>query len=185
MYTGRNWDVISNAPMSTEFAISRFLTPHLAQDGFALFMDCDMLVRRSLQPMFDLAMSRPDKAVWVVKHFYYPENTTKMDGCIQVQYERKNWSSVMLFNCEHPFCKALTPDVVNSVTGLHLHQFKWVPDDLIGDLNPEWNYLVGHTSHVDPSIVHFTEGVPSMPKYEDVEFADEWRAVLMDWAKCA
>lgn len=179
---GRLFDTISQAPMSTEFAISRFLTPHLAGEGWALFMDADMMVRGNLHRLFDLA--DPSKAVMVVKHDYRPEAGTKMDGQAQQQYGRKNWSSVMLFNCDHPAVKALTPDVVNTARGLWLHQFGWLDDDMIGELPPEWNWLVGHSSRaIDPKIVHFTEGVPSMPGYENVPYADEWWRYLERWAE--
>ena len=47
----------------------------------------------------------------------------------------------MLMNCDK--CKSLTPDYVNSDTGLQLHQFKWLEnDDLIGEIPLEWNWLV-------------------------------------------
>jgi hypothetical protein len=177
---GRLWDDISEAPMSTEFAISRFLTPHLAGRGWALFMDCDVLVRRNLDRLFKLA--DPSKAVMVVKHHYEPPEGAKMDGQLQTRYARKNWSSVMLWNVSHPANQALTVELVNTVPGRDLHRFCWLDDSLIGELDPEWNYLVGHTKGVDPSIVHFTEGLPSLPEYADCEFADEWRAELVRWA---
>ncbi|MBN9548786.1 MAG: hypothetical protein J0H31_07870, partial [Alphaproteobacteria bacterium] len=140
---GRLWDEISEAPMATEFACSRFLVPHLASSGWALFMDCDMLVRRDLQRLFGLA--DPSKAVMVVKHNHQPTDAVKMDGQAQLRYARKNWSSVMLFNCDHPANKALTVELVNTVPGRDLHRFCWLEDDLIGELSPEWNWLVGHS----------------------------------------
>ncbi len=178
---GRLWDEISEAPMATEFAISRFLVPHLAGSGWALFMDCDMLVRIDLKHLFDLA--DPRKAVMVVKHHHEPPEGEKMDGQAQTRYARKNWSSVCLFNCDHPANRALTVDLINTVPGRDLHRFCWLDDDLIGELPPAWNYLVGHTKGVDdPKIVHFTDGVPSMAGYEHCEFAAEWRGELMRWA---
>ena len=178
---GRLWDEISEAPMATEFACSRFLVPHLANSGWALFMDCDMLVRRDLQRLFGLA--DPSKAVMVVKHNHQPTEAVKMDGQAQLRYARKNWSSVMLFNCDHPANKALTLELVNSVPGRDLHRFCWLEDDLIGELSPEWNWLVGHSDPgIDPSIVHFTDGTPAMPGYEHCAYADEWRSELIRWA---
>lgn len=172
------WDVISDAPMSTEFAISRFLVPVMARSGWALFADSDILVRRNPSRLFELA--RPDKAVMCVKHNYEPKDLIKMDGKLQTLYRRKNWSSVMLFNCDHPSNKILTVDMVNSVPGRDLHAFSWLTDDEIGELPREWNYLVGHTTPEEcprPSIVHFTEGLPDMPGYEEQEYAEEWRAM--------
>ncbi|QKC67312.1 hypothetical protein EFV37_29260 [Mesorhizobium loti] len=178
---GRLWDDISDAPMSTEFACSRFMVPRLAKTGWALFIDADMLVRRDLLALFKSADS--DKAVMVVKHDHQPTATTKMDGQAQTRYPRKNWSSVMLFNCDHPANQKLTPELVNSVPGRDLHAFCWLKDEEIGALDPKWNYLVGHSDPaIDPAIVHFTDGTPAMAGYEDCEYADEWRAELARWA---
>lgn len=178
---GRLWDVVSGAPMATEFAISRFFTPLLAGGGWALFMDSDMLIRRHISDLF--AYADPKYAVMVVKHVHRPAEGTKMDGQAQIPYERKNWSSVILFNCDHPANAKLTPQLLNSAKGLFLHQFRWLEDDLIGDLPTHWNWLNGYSSDaINPSLVHFTEGIPSMPGYENVPYADEWRGALRSWA---
>ncbi|TIU82677.1 MAG: glycosyltransferase [Mesorhizobium sp.] len=167
--------------MATEFACSRFLVPRLAKSGWALFMDCDMLVRADLQKLF--ALADPSKAVMVVKHDHRPRETVKMDGQAQTLYARKNWSSVILWNVDHPAHQALTTDLVNSVPGRDLHRFCWLDDAEIGALEVKWNWLVGHSDpEVNPSIVHFTDGVPTMPGYEDCAYADEWRAELERWA---
>lgn len=178
---GRLWDDISGAAMSTEFAISRFLAPHLAGSGWALFMDADMLVRRSLDRIFQAA--DPSKAVIVVKHDYDDASGVKMDGQAQQPYARKNWSSVMLFNASHPANRALTVEMVNTLPGRDLHRFCWLDDADIGEMPVEWNWLVGHSPEaVDPSIVHFTLGVPSMAGHENDPYADEWRGQLARWA---
>lgn len=179
--------------MSTQFAISRFLIPELVRRsqrngsalGWALFMDCDVLIRGNLGRLFDFKFSDQKHAVRVVKHNYQPKSSTKMDGQLQTTYPRKNWSSVMLFNCDHPKNKLLTPEVVNSWPGRDLHAFRWLDDeDDIGDLGPEWNYLVGETQcDVEPRIIHFTNGGPWMRGYENVPFADEWRRAHNDWAR--
>jgi len=187
---GLLWDDISDAPMATEFACSRFLVPHLAKrmprqtqaERWALFMDCDMLVRGNIYDLFSAC--DPSKAVMVVKHNHNPTEAIKMDGQIQTRYARKNWSSVMAFNLEHPANDALTVDLVNTVPGRDLHRFCWLNDDDIGALDPGWNYLVGNSpQHPNPGIVHFTDGIPTMEGYEDCEFADEWRAELADCAR--
>jgi hypothetical protein len=184
---GRLFDEISEHPMATEFAISRFLVPHLATRfsggpyGYALFMDCDVLVRTPLQDLF--ALADPSKAVMVVKHNHQPAEAAKMDGQVQSRYARKNWSSVMLFNLDHPANAALTVDLVNSVPGRDLHAFCWLEDEDIGGLDASWNWLVGHSSpEIEPDIVHFTDGIPTMPGYENCAYADEWRAALRQWA---
>lgn len=196
---GRLWDTISEAPMATEFAISRFLVPYLARRragkdtqpdrkaGWALFMDCDMLVRSELDELFEFAEGTRGKyAVMCVKHEHTPPEGVKMDGQAQLLYARKNWSSVMLFNCDHPANDALTLHLVNSMPGRDLHRFCWLQDDQIGELNPKWNYLVGdkrcESLVDDPAIVHFTEGIPSMRGYEEQPYADEWRKWLALWA---
>lgn len=171
------WDVISDAPMATEHANARFLVPHLAKTGWALFMDGDMLVRGDLAPLFHRL--NPMKAVYCVQHRHEPPPGFKMDAQIQTRYARKNWSSFMIFNCDHPANKALTVEMVNSVPGRDLHRLCWLSDDLIGDLPAEYNFLVGHTDpSIDPVCVHFTEGLPNMAGYESVPFADEWRREL-------
>lgn len=177
---GQMWDKISEAPMSTQFAISRFLTPHLAGGGKSLFMDCDMLVRTNLAELFDRCDD--SKAVWCVKHQHEPANDTKMDNQIQTRYARKNWSSVMVFT-DHKANKVLTPGFINAVPGRDLHRFCWLADDEIGELGPEWNFLVGHSDpSINPKIVHFTEGGPWMPGFENVLYADEWIRERNRWA---
>lgn len=178
---GRLWDDISGAPMSTEFAISRFLVPHLAQSGWAVFMDSDTLVRTDLFKLFKQCQS--SKAVMVVKHDYTPPEGTKMDGQVQTAYPRKNWSSVIAFNCDHPANQSLTVELINTVPGRDLHRFFWLDDSEIGELDQSWNWLVGHSDkEVNPDIVHFTEGLPNMTGYESSDFADEWWAELTRWA---
>jgi hypothetical protein len=178
---GRLWDTISNAPMATEFAISRFLVPYIARDGWALFVDCDVMARVSLTQLF--ACGDPSKACMVVKHDHRPSGDTKMDGQVQTAYPRKNWSSVVLWNCDHPGTRCLTPALVNARPGLWLHQFSWLDDNDIGELDPRWNHLVGEVlPRQDAKLVHFTNGTPNMAGYEDCEFADEWREELERWA---
>jgi len=161
---------------STEFSFTRFLTPYLARyRGWAVFVDCDFLFRKDIAELLDYRDS--SKALSCVKHDYVPKEDVKMDGRKQTQYPRKNWSSFMLINCSHEQVQALTPDVVNSESGLYLHRFSWLPDDTIGSLPVAWNYLEGwHTPAdcEDPSAVHFTRGGPWLANYQDVAFAREW-----------
>lgn len=182
---GKLWDVISEAPCSTEFSNSRFLTPILAREnrkegepaGWALFLDSDMLVCENLARLFE--QLDPKYAVYCVKHRHDPPPGTKMDGQAQVRYARKNWSSFCIWQTDHPANAALTLDVVNTWPGRDLHAFKWLTDEQIGELSPEYNWLVGHNR---PKVIHYTEGLPNMPGYEDCEFADEWRQELHRWA---
>lgn len=159
---------------STDFSFSRFLTPYLSGfQGFSIFMDCDMLMLDDIAPLWAL---RDDRyAVQVIKHDHRPRESTKFLGEPQTAYEKKNWSSVMLFNNER--CAGLTPEYVNRASGLELHQFKWVGGDhLIGALPKKWNHLVGYDApSSDVSLVHYTLGGPYFQEYADCEYADEWR----------
>jgi len=158
---------------STDFSFSRFLTPFLCDyAGWSIFMDCDMLVLDDIAKLWAL---RDDRyAVMVVKHHHVPKETTKFLGEPQSRYEKKNWSSVMLFN--NARCKGLTADYVNRATGLELHQFKWLENEgLIGDLPHRWNHLVGYDAvSSDVSLVHYTLGGPYFREYENCEYAREW-----------
>ena len=160
---------------STDFSFSRFLTPYLSDfSGWSVFMDCDMLVLDDIAKLWAL---RDEKyAVMVVKHDHVPTEERKFLNEPQTKYEKKNWSSVMLFN--NARCKALTPDYVNTATGLELHQFKWLGDDnLIGTLPPQWNHLVAYNPpRKGASLVHYTLGGPYFDAYRDCEYAQEWFA---------
>jgi hypothetical protein len=164
-----------NSLQSTEFSFSRFLVPWLAgYEGWAVFMDCDMLMLDDVAALWKLRDER--YAVQVVKHTHVPKEEVKFLGHTQTKYEKKNWSSVMLMNCAR--CKALTPEFVNSASGLELHQFKWLGDDaLIGEIPARWNHLVGYDApRRDAALVHFTIGGPWFPEYRDSEYAAEWFA---------
>lgn len=160
---------------STEFAFSRFLVPHLCDfKGQAIFMDGpDMLVRSDVYKL--LEYHDPKNMVSVVKHHYTPNRDDKFFGQVQTLYERKNWSSVMVF--ENSRCKVLDSGYVNQATGLSLHSFKWADDERIGSLPKSWNYLVGEEVErmADPDLVHFTRGGPFFENFKDCDFANEWR----------
>lgn len=181
------WDPISEAAMSTEFAISRFLTPWLAGTGIAMFLDCDIASRIDLVKLFDLF--DPRYAVMCVKHQHTPVAGVKMDGQEQTVYPRKNWSSVMMFNCDHPANSALTVKLINQVPGRDLHRFCWLEDKYIGELHQRYNYLVGHTklyepaSEQSPALIHWTDGYPLLKGYETAEYADVFFDELNAWAR--
>ena len=159
---------------STDFSFSRFLTPYLSNfSGWSLFMDCDMLVLEDIANLWALRDER--YAVMVVKHDHVPRETVKFLGEPQSKYEKKNWSSVMLFN--NAKCRALTADYVNNASGLELHQFKWLGDDnLIGALPQRWNHLVGYNPpRADAALVHYTLGGPYFAQYTDCEYSAQWR----------
>jgi lipopolysaccharide biosynthesis glycosyltransferase len=160
---------------ATDFSFTRFLTPYLCDyEGWSIFMDCDMLMQDDVAELWALRDER--FAVQVVKHQHVPKEQIKMLGETQTRYQKKNWSSVMLMN--NARCRALTPEYVNSATGLELHQFKWLGDDaLIGDIPQRWNHLVGYDPPADhPGMLHYTSGGPYFDAWSDTDYAAEWFA---------
>lgn len=172
------WDFASSAPQSTEFAIARFFVPLLAHSGWAMFVDCDVVfLHNPATLMCDLD---ENKAVYCVKHRNLSKQedvggTVKMDGRTQTVYRRKLWSSVMIFNCDHPANWRLNLTTLNTWPGRDLHAFGWLNDSEIGDLPPEANWLVGlQDKPENPIIAHFTLGTPNMPGRENTEYAELW-----------
>ncbi len=175
-------DIFDNKPFATDFSFSRFLTPFLNRlDGWALFMDCDMFFRSDPIKIFK-SYCDPKYAVYCVKHNHQPDEKVKMYGNEQYKYSRKNWSSVMLFNCSHKAHNDLTIDDVNTKTGLWLHNLSWLKDSEIGGMAEEWNWLDGHSlESINAKNVHFTRGGPWFQgdiweplNEKDKLYADEW-----------
>lgn len=119
-------------------------------------------------------MDRYNYSVRVVKHDYTPKTATKFLDQVQTKYEKKNWSSVMLFN--NMLCRQLTPEYVEKAHGLDLHQFKWTQEHQIGQLPIEWNWLVGEYGRPEKPIknYHYTMGTPCFSDYATSEYADLW-----------
>jgi hypothetical protein len=165
------------------FNFSRFLTPWICGwSGWALFADgADMLCRADLAELWSLR--DPLYAVQVVKHDYRSRHPRKYLGtCMEaenLEYPKKNWSSLMLINCCHLAWRAMTPEHIEKATGSRLHQFQFVPERYIGDLPLEWNWLVGEYPY-SPSakIAHFTLGIPGFKAYESCDYAGEWHQVV-------
>ena len=160
---GQYYDEIDGKPFSTQFSHTRFLIPEIARreglKGWALFCDCDFLWLSSPKEL--LKLTDKSKAVMVCKHDFQPSEAIKMDNCQQVNYPRKNWSSMIMWNLDHPSNAELTVDIVNSADGGWLHAFSWLKDDEIGSLPLGWNFLLGHTpTTVDWRAIHFTDGGP-------------------------
>lgn len=177
---GNYWRAKDKA--STEFSLTRFLTPFLAESGWALFTDCDFLFMCDIKELFDQA--DPNKAVMCVHHDYKPSSMTKMDGQEQTVYPRKNWSSCFLINCDHPSNKNLTLKDVNEANPGYLHRFHWLADSEIGELHYTWNFLEGWYepfAEGKPKIVHLTQGGPwfdpeQYPHLQEVDYAEDWLA---------
>lgn len=168
---------------STDFSFSRFLTPYLSgYEGWSLFMDCDMIMLDDVANLWALRDER--YAVMCVKHEHVPKEETKFLGQKQTTYEKKNWSSVMLFN--NTRCTALTKDYVNTASGLELHQFEWLDsDDLIGELPQRWNHLVDvNPPNPDPALLHYTIGGPYFEQYRNCQYAADWFAEHEIMSRC-
>jgi len=170
---------------STDFAISRFMCPFLANyKGWTLFMDCDMLCRVDIAEIAKhINLANWYKSVLVVKHDYTPKDEVKFLNAVQTKYRRKNWSSVILFNNER--CRKLTPEYVTNAPGLELHQFGWLSDDQIGELPVEWNWLVGeYAPNPNAKIVHYTRGGPYFKEYRACDYSNEWFSTYEDMIRC-
>ena len=179
---GQDYDEIDGKPFSTQFSFSRFLIPALNMyEGLALYMDSDMYVRSDISELFDMCKDNY-YAIHVVKHKYEPTNKTKMDGKEQHVYPRKNWSSLIMFNCGHELNQKLTPQEVNTKSGRWLHTFNWLPEKEadIGTIPEEWNWLDNHSSSdINAKNVHFTTGGPWFKDWGskrdiDNKYAIEW-----------
>ena len=150
---------------STEFSISRFLTPYLSNyKDYSLFVDCDFIIREDVAKLLKIVKSNPKKVLWCVKHNYIPKSKLKFLNEKQLIYSKKNWSSFVVYNNQK--CKILTPKFIEKANGLYLHQFKWTKDELIGNLPKEWNILVGEQKiPKNFKSLHFTVGGPYFKKH--------------------
>lgn len=161
---------------STEFTYTRFLVPHLTgYEGWAVFCDCDFVWTESVEEL--LKHADEQYAVIVVQHEHTPPEGTKMDGCKQASYPRKNWSSMILWNCGHPANAAVDLELVNTQSGQYLHRFNWLQESEIGNLSAEWNWLVGWNKELtdgSPKVYHWTEGGPWFKNYRNCEYAAVW-----------
>jgi len=159
---------------SNDFIYSRFLSPHLnGFEGWAIFADGDMICQADIKELWDL--KDESKALLVVKHDYQTKTHKKYLGNINENYPRKNWSSVILWNCAHPKHKILTPEFIASQTGKYLHRFSWLDDSDIGELPKEWNWLaIEYPENKNAKLIHYTLGTPCFKEYKNTEMADIW-----------
>ena len=172
---------------STEFTFTRFLVPEL--NGFeetAIFMDSDMILTTDIAEL--IADVDPKRAVSCVQHDYTPPEGVKMDGQQQLAYPRKNWSSMVVWNCAHPANKQVNKELINDpeITGAYLHRFSWLKDHYIGLLGPQWNWLVGwyvEGRDGSPCLLHYTEGGPWFPNHQNCLYADVWNIYHKDYLR--
>ncbi len=173
---------------SNEFSFTRFLVPYLSGfDGLAVFLDCDQLLRDDIAKIFDPVLEQPGKAVYVVKHSYEPRDDIKYLDNVQFTYPRKNWSSVVVWDCGHSKNSILTPEFVAKASGLELHRFTWLDDEEIGELDVRWNWLVGEYDEPPEDVknVHWTNGGPYFSEFKDCDFSSEWFAERERMVFCA
>ena len=169
---------------STEFTFTRFLVPELCNfDGWALFCDSDIIFIEDIKELFDQADNK--YAVMCAQHDYTPKEGVKMDGQTQTVYPRKNWSSVVLFNCGHPSNKKLDLNLVNNpeITGAYLHRFSWLDDSEIGQISHEWNWLTDwyeEGKDGSPKALHYTEGGPWFENYRNCGWHSTWKIELQE-----
>lgn len=163
---------------SNAFTYTRFLCPYLMNfEGWAIFADGDMVCRDDIKHLWDLR--DPSKAVQVVKHDYKTKAHQKYLGNKNENYPRKNWSSVILWNCGHPANRQLTPEFVASKDGAFLHRFQWLEDAEIGELPKVWNWLaIEYEPNEDAKIIHYTLGTPCFEEYRATDMAQDWHAAL-------
>lgn len=161
---------------SNTFIYSRFLTPYLCGfEGWAIFADGDMICRADIAELWE--QRDPGKAVQVVQHDYQTKASTKYLGNKNQNYPRKNWSSVVMWNCSHPKHRVLVPEFVMKQTGAYLHRFSWLDDVEIGALGREWNWLTTeYEDNYDAKLLHYTLGTPCFKDYWSANMADEWHA---------
>ena len=151
------------------FIFSRYLVPMLnGYDGWAMFVDGDMTVQSDLAELW--AMRNDKYAAMVVKHDYKTRHYWKYVGTpmtnANVDYPRKNWSSVVLWNCGHPANRLLSRKFVAEAGGKMLHRFDWLRDEEIGDLPAEWNHLVlEYEDDPKAKLLHHTLGSPAIEHY--------------------
>jgi len=169
---------------SNQFIYSRFLVPHLKNyQGWAIFMDGDMILRADLAELW--AMRDDSKAVMCVHHDYKTKATKKYLGAINEDYPRKNWSSVVLWNCGHPANRVLTPKFIEDATGAQLHRFTWLSDELIGEIPKVWNWLPDEFGpNSQAKLLHWTLGTPCFHEYATAPMAEEWHreALLLNYS---
>lgn len=159
---------------SNDFIYTRFLVPYLCNfSGIAIYADSDMIFRSDISELYRLFDK--NKAVQVVKHDYETKMSIKYLGNENVNYPKKNWSSLIIFNCQHRANRILTPDFVRLKPGSYLHRFSWLGDDEIGDLPPVWNWLaIEYPENNLAKNIHYTLGAPCFIEFKETSMSAYW-----------
>ena len=161
---------------SNDFIYSRFLVPYLQSfTGWAIYIDGDMILRTDIAELWNL--QQPDKDVMVVQHDYKTKMPVKYLGAKNEDYPRKNWSSVILWNCNSFPNRKLTPSFVQQQTGSFLHRFNWLQDERIGRLPIEWNWLPDEFGpNANAKLLHWTLGTPCFKDFSSATQSEEWHS---------
>jgi lipopolysaccharide biosynthesis glycosyltransferase len=161
---------------SNEFIYSRFLTPYLlGYSGWAIYADGDMVCLEDISKLWNVRVEHKEKAVLVVQHDYKTKAAIKYLGNKNENYPRKNWSSLVLWNCEHPKNKILTPEFIQKSTGSFLHRFSWLEESEIGELKKEWNWLaLEYPDNREAKLIHYTLGTPCFKDYSEGAMSVIW-----------
>ncbi|NBU68233.1 MAG: glycosyltransferase [Verrucomicrobia bacterium] len=159
---------------SNAFIYSRFLVPYLTgYDGYAIYIDGDMIIKGDIVELWNQREIGYD--VQVVKHNYKTKMPIKYLGSKNEDYPRKNWSSVIIWNCFTVANRILTPEYVMQASGSHLHRFQWLKDDMIGELPKDWNWLPDELGpNPDAKLLHYTLGAPCFNEFKNTEMASDW-----------
>jgi lipopolysaccharide biosynthesis glycosyltransferase len=170
---------------SSDFTYTRFLVPYLMNyNGWAVFIDGDMILKDDINKLLDF--KDDNISLMVVKHDYQTTMEKKYLGAKNENYPRKNWSSVILWNCGSFFNRKLTPEFIQQSTGGDLHRFTWITDEHIGELPIEWNWLPDEYGvNNNAKLIHYTLGTPCFNNHATGAMADEWHKeyILTNYAR--
>lgn len=195
-------DKVDGKPFSTQFSHTRFLVPYLSRlhghtHGYTVFVDSDFIFLTDIHQMIkEIDKDSLKSPVYCVQHDYTSDTNVKMDGREQFNYNKKLWTSLMVFNTNHSMLDRLDPYVVNTMSGRDMHQFHWLKgDEFIGKIPETWNFIPGHSEknvdHDAPiNAIHYTMGTPHMDGYQDCDYCDFYwqayaRAIITEAQKIA
>ena len=159
---------------SNAFIYSRFLVPYLMNfKGHAIYIDGDMILRDDISKLWDLR--NPFFDVQVIQHNYKTRMPVKYLGSKNEDYPRKNWSSVIIWNCNSQVNRTLTPEYIMNSKGSHLHRFEWIDNERIGGLPIEWNWLPDELGeNENAKLLHYTLGAPCFNEFKNTEMNSYW-----------
>lgn len=170
---------------SNSFTYTRFLVPELmGYKGWAIFIDGDMILRDDITKLWNMC-ENSTAAVMVVKHDYKTKMPTKYLGAKNENYPCKNWSSVILWNCNHPKNKILTTEFVQSSSGSYLHRFSWLTENDIEELPIEWNWLPDEFGeNANAKLLHYTLGIPEFAEFANGSMTSDWHLEKIHTLQC-